>query len=68
MMVEECTANFECNPNSTTNAQTSLFSIVPATLSNKFEEQHKILNNIQLERNHWELTEAVIQYQWVNWG
>jgi hypothetical protein len=68
MMVEECNADFKCDPNSTTTAQTSSFSIVPATLSNEFEEQREILNNIQLERNHWELTEALIQYQWANWG
>jgi hypothetical protein len=68
MMVEECTADFKCNPNSTTTAQTRLFSIVPATLSNKFEEKHKILNHIPSERNQWELTEALIQYQWANWG
>jgi hypothetical protein len=68
MMVEECTADFEFNPDSTTTAQTSFFSIVPATLSNKFEERHVILNNIHSERNHQELTEALIQYQWANWG
>ncbi|PLW52715.1 hypothetical protein PCANC_15994 [Puccinia coronata f. sp. avenae] len=68
MMVEECSADSECNPDSTTTAQTSSFSIVPATLSNQFEERRKILNSIQSERDHWELTEALIQYQWANWG
>jgi hypothetical protein len=68
MMVEECSADSECDPDSTTTAQTSSFSIVPATLSNQFEERREILNSIQSERDHRELTEALIQYQWANWG
>jgi hypothetical protein len=68
MMVEERTADFECDPDLTATAQTSSFSIVPATLSNQFEERRKILNNLQSERTHQELTAALIKYQWANWG
>ena len=68
MMVEEGVSEVISDPTPSELHPTTSFLIIPATLTNQFEGQREILNNIQSERIHRELTAALVAYQWARWG
>ncbi|KAH9465918.1 hypothetical protein Pst134EA_033456 [Puccinia striiformis f. sp. tritici] len=66
MMVEEGVSDF-VRDSPSTQALPS-FSIIPATLTNTFDDRRRVANQIRSERVHRELTVALIKYQWEQKG